>query len=146
MLLYVCIYRDVYIHIHRDDFYLLDEFTALLFTAADAPLAARCIRILPTNQHAWRPISFGMKQLKSQITWDVENSVLFTRRYFSKLIVLLKSQVQQSFLHLQHTRHQLSLDGAGLLVLDVDSVNSSSDYFANLCTSGLKPCFITKEC
>jgi hypothetical protein len=38
-----------------------------------------------------------------------------------------------SFFHLQHTGHQLSVDGAGLRVLEVDSVNSSSDYFAYLC-------------
>jgi hypothetical protein len=40
--------------------------------------------------------------------------------------------MQQSFLHLQHARHQLSLDGAGLPELDVDSVNPSSNYFAYL--------------
>jgi hypothetical protein len=33
-------------------------------------------------------------------------------------------------MHLQYTGHQFSLDGAGLRGLDVDSVNSSSDYFA----------------
>jgi hypothetical protein len=54
---------------------------------------------------------------------------LSTRRYLSQL----KTQVQQVFLHLQHTRHQLSLDGAGLPGLDVDSVNSNSDYFVYLC-------------
>jgi hypothetical protein len=42
-----------------------------------------------------------------------------------------KTWVQQS-LHLQNTRHQLLLDGAGLRGLDVDSVTSSSDYFAYL--------------
>jgi hypothetical protein len=36
-------------------------------------------------------------------------------------------------LHLQHTKHQLLLDGAGFHGLDVDSVNASSDYFAYLC-------------
>jgi hypothetical protein len=30
---------------------------------------------------------------------------------FSQLIVSLKTQVQQSFLHLQHTIHELSMDG-----------------------------------
>jgi hypothetical protein len=43
-----------------------------------------------------------------------------------------KTQVQQSFLHLQHIRHQLSLDGAGFHGLDMDSLNSISDYFAYL--------------
>jgi hypothetical protein len=43
-----------------------------------------------------------------------------------------KKQVQQSFLHTLHTRHQLSLDGVGLGELNVNSVNSSSDYFAYL--------------
>jgi hypothetical protein len=37
-------------------------------------------------------------------------------------------------MHLQHVRHQLSVDGEGLHGLDVDSVNSNSDYFASLCT------------
>jgi hypothetical protein len=43
-----------------------------------------------------------------------------------------KTQVQQSFLHLQHTRHKLSLHGVGPHGIDVDSVNSSGDYFAYL--------------
>jgi hypothetical protein len=53
--------------------------------------------------------------------------------YIAFAVVSLKTQVQQLFLHLQHTRHQLSLEGAGLRGLDVDSANSSSDYFAYLC-------------
>jgi hypothetical protein len=36
-------------------------------------------------------------------------------------------------MHLQHTRHQLSLDGAGLRALDVGSVKTGSDYVAYLC-------------
>jgi hypothetical protein len=36
-------------------------------------------------------------------------------------------------LALKLTRQQLSLDGAGLRGLDVDSLNTSSDYFAYLC-------------
>jgi hypothetical protein len=55
--------------------------------------------------------------------------------YLSQLIVSLKTQAQQSFLHVKHTGHQLSLDGAGLHGLDVDCVNSSSDHFAYLCIS-----------
>jgi hypothetical protein len=53
-----------------------------------------------------------------------------TCTYLSQLIVWLKTQVQHS-LHLQH-RLQLSLDGAGLRGLHVDSVNSSSDCFTYL--------------
>jgi hypothetical protein len=56
-----------------------------------------------------------------------------TRTYFNSWLFRLKTQVKQSFLHLQHTRHQLSLDGAGLHELDVDSVKSSSDYFPYSC-------------
>jgi hypothetical protein len=44
----------------------------------------------------------------------------------------VKKQVQQSFLHLKHTTPQLSLDGAGLHGLYVDSMNSNSDYVAYL--------------
>jgi hypothetical protein len=40
-----------------EDFYSLDEFTALRFTAAGEPPVAWRIRILPMN----RPITFGMK-------------------------------------------------------------------------------------
>jgi hypothetical protein len=35
-------------------------------------------------------------------------------------------------MQLQHARHQLSLHRAGLHGLNVDSLNSSSDYFAYL--------------
>jgi hypothetical protein len=56
-----------------------------------------------------------------------------TCTYLSQLIVSLKSTGPESSLHLQHTRHQISLDGAGLRGLDMDSVNFSSDYFAYLC-------------
>jgi hypothetical protein len=34
---------------------------------------------------------------------------------------------QRPFVHLQQTRHQLSLNGEGLRGLEVDSVNFSSD-------------------
>jgi hypothetical protein len=37
---------------YREFFNFVDRFTALRFTATDAPLAARRIRILPMNQHA----------------------------------------------------------------------------------------------
>jgi hypothetical protein len=43
------------------------------------------------------------------------------------------AQVLQSFLHLQLTMHQLSLDGAGLRGSDVDSNNSPSNYLVYLC-------------
>jgi hypothetical protein len=33
----------------------------LRFTATGVPLAARRIQILPMNQYAWWPITFGMK-------------------------------------------------------------------------------------
>jgi hypothetical protein len=56
-----------------------------------------------------------------------------TCTYLSQLIISFKhTRVQESFLHLQHTRPQLSLDGAGLRGLDAGSVNSSSDYYAYL--------------
>jgi hypothetical protein len=44
-----------------------------------------------------------------------------------------KIQVERSFLHLQHTRHELSPDGAGFRGFVVESANLSSDYFAYLC-------------
>jgi hypothetical protein len=44
-------------HKYRENFYSLDEFTALHLTAAGAPPAMRCIRILPMN----KLITYGMK-------------------------------------------------------------------------------------
>jgi hypothetical protein len=46
------IHMYIYIYIYREDFYSLDEFMALHFTATGAPPAARRMRILPMNQHA----------------------------------------------------------------------------------------------
>jgi hypothetical protein len=43
-------------------FTLLTVSTALRFTATGAPLAARHIRILPMNQYALWPITFGMPE------------------------------------------------------------------------------------
>jgi hypothetical protein len=51
----------------------------------------------------------------------------------SQLIVSLKNTSPTILLALKDTRHQLSLDEAGLRGLDVDSMNPSSDYFAYLC-------------
>jgi hypothetical protein len=41
---------------------IVDRITALRFTVTGAPPAARSIRILPMNQHAWRSIIFGIKR------------------------------------------------------------------------------------
>jgi hypothetical protein len=68
-------------HIYIDTgkiFSLLTSSMALHFTAPSASLAMRRIWILPMNQHAWRPITFGMKGSSyqySQITGGVENAV-----------------------------------------------------------------------
>jgi hypothetical protein len=56
-----------------------------------------------------------------------------TCTYLSQLIALLKNTGPTILLALKHTRDQLSLAGAGHRELDVDSVNSGSDYFAYLC-------------
>jgi hypothetical protein len=47
---------------YRDDFNELDAFTALRFTATRASPAAKRTRILRMTQHAWRRITFGMKE------------------------------------------------------------------------------------
>jgi hypothetical protein len=52
------------------------------------------------------------------------SSLVAINRFFKN------TQVQRFFLHLQHTRHQHLLDGAGLRELVVDSVKSISDYLA----------------
>jgi hypothetical protein len=46
----------------------------------------------------------------------------YTQISFAITCFVKKQQVQQSFLYLLHTRHKISLDGAGLCGLDVDSV------------------------
>jgi hypothetical protein len=57
-----------------------------------------------------------------------------TRKYLSQLIVSLKN-TQQSFLHLQHTRHQLSRDGCSscvvALALDFDTAISWARRFSD---------------
>jgi hypothetical protein len=48
--------------LHRDIFKATDEFTALCFTVTGALPAVKGMQILPMTQHAWRPITFGMKE------------------------------------------------------------------------------------
>jgi hypothetical protein len=67
-----------------------------------------------------------------------------TCTYLSQFIVLLKI-ASPAILPLQHARLQLSLDGAGLCGLDVDSLNSISD-FAYFSILQVIQCFIRKEC
>jgi hypothetical protein len=43
---------NFYIYIYKEVYTFLSWFTALRFTATDAPLAARRIQILPLNQYA----------------------------------------------------------------------------------------------
>jgi hypothetical protein len=61
------------------------------------------------------PITFGIKGRKSLPLFPDHRRCWkrcpFTRKYLSQLIISLKTHVQQSFLYLQHTRQQLSLDG-----------------------------------
>jgi hypothetical protein len=58
-----------------------------------------------------------------------------TRKHLSKLILVLKTDVQQFFLHLQQTRHQLSLDGfsncVAVLALDFDAPVSWARRFSD---------------
>jgi hypothetical protein len=46
---------------YREVLTFVDRFTALRFTATGAPTAAWRMRILPMNQYACWPITFGMK-------------------------------------------------------------------------------------
>jgi hypothetical protein len=84
----VTIYRSTLytFSIYRKVLIFVGRFTALRFTAAGASLAARRIRIFPMNQHAWRPITFGMKgssYICLHVTVGVE-SCLSTRRHSSQ--------------------------------------------------------------
>jgi hypothetical protein len=47
--------------IYREVLTFVDWLTAVHFTATGAPPAVRCIRILPVNQYARWPITFGTK-------------------------------------------------------------------------------------
>jgi hypothetical protein len=49
-------------------------------------------------------------------------------------------------LHLQHTRHQLSLDGAELHGLYVHSGSPVATILCIYVSLQVKPCFIRKEC
>jgi hypothetical protein len=61
--------------------------------------------------------------------------------YLSQLIVSLKNTGPTILLAHQTS---ISLAGAGLHGLDVDSVNSSSDYFAYLCSPASETTFHQK--
>jgi hypothetical protein len=53
---------DVYVYfVGREVIIFVDRFTALRFTETGATPAARPILIVLMNQHALRPITFGMK-------------------------------------------------------------------------------------
>jgi hypothetical protein len=59
-LILVCI-RSVGSFFHREVLTSVDRFTALRFTATGASPAERRMRILPVNQYACWPITYGMK-------------------------------------------------------------------------------------
>jgi hypothetical protein len=103
----------------------IDAFMALRFIATGAPPAVKGTRILPMIQHAdniWNEGKFLPLFTNYRRCWKRCPSA---RKYLSQLTVSLKTRVQQSFLHLQHTRHHLSLDGfsncVAVLALDFDS-------------------------
>jgi hypothetical protein len=60
---------------------------------------------------------------------------LYTQIFFAINCFVKKKQVQQSFLHLQHTRHRLSLDGfssyVAVLALDFDTPVSWARRFSD---------------
>jgi hypothetical protein len=81
------------------------------------------------------PITFGMKgssYLCSQTTGGVENAVPLHLNIFRNCFV---KNTQQSFLHLQHTRHQLLLNGfsncVAILALDFDTPVSWARRFSD---------------
>jgi hypothetical protein len=92
-------------------------------------------KILPMTQHAeniWNEGKILPLFTDHRRCWKRCPS---TRKYLSELIVLLKIHVQQSFLHLQHTRHQLPLDGfsncVAFLALDFDTPVSWARRFSD---------------
>jgi hypothetical protein len=70
---------------------------------------------------------------RSQEMLKIENAVPLYVDIFLQLIVSLKNRGTTTLLALMHTRHQLSLDGAGFRGLEMDSVDFSSDYFVSMC-------------
>jgi hypothetical protein len=109
--------------------------TALRFTAAGAPPAARRIWIFSVESGCLTADNV-LNKIVTHHTSQEELKMLFLYKQISLAIVLLKNTGPTILLALKHTRHQLTLDGAGLRGLDVDSVNSSSDYFEYLCIPG----------
>jgi hypothetical protein len=103
----------------------LTHSPALRFAATGAPPAAKRTRILPMIQHTdniWNEGKFLLLFTCHRRCWKRCPS---TRKYLSQLIDSLKTHVQQSFLHLQDTRHQLSLNCFSncvvVLALDFDT-------------------------
>jgi hypothetical protein len=104
----------------------------LHFTATGALPTTKHTRILPMTQLAdniWNEGKFLLLFTNHRRCWKCCPS---THKYLSKLNVLL--HIQQS-LHLQHTRHQLSLDGfsncVAVLVLDFDTAVSWAKHFSD---------------
>jgi hypothetical protein len=90
----------------------LHVITVLHLMETGVLLASECMRILLMCQHAntiWTEGNFLPLFTDHTKCWKC---CPHTHKYILQLTVLLKkTEVQQSFLHLQHTRHQLSLDG-----------------------------------
>jgi hypothetical protein len=68
-------------------------------------------------------------------------------KHSSQLIVSLKKHKSNNpSIHLQHAKHQLSLDGAGLHGLDADSVDPVAIILRIYVSLQVKRCFIRKGC
>jgi hypothetical protein len=67
---------------YRDDFYSLDKFTALSFTAASVSSPMRCIQILRMNQ----PIKFGIKGSNSLVDHFTILSAVHTWEFVYDLV------------------------------------------------------------
>jgi hypothetical protein len=105
--------------VYREDLYFVDRFpaSALHCQRGAASREAHNVRNEVVTVHRSQAM-LKMLSLYTQISFAIN--------------FFVKTQVQQS-LDLQHTRHKLLLDRAGLRGLDVDSVSSTSDYFACFC-------------
>jgi hypothetical protein len=121
--------------IYREDFYFVDwvHGSALLgnwcTTGCEAHMNFACESACLKADNVWNEV------VTIHRTQEELKMLSLYMHIFSAINCFIKKHRYNnpSFLHLQSTRHQLPLDGAGLHGLVVDSVNSSSNYFAYLC-------------
>jgi hypothetical protein len=123
------LFRAPYILIYRENFYSVDQFHC---STLHSGWGTACCEA-HTNFANESACLMADDILNKVVTIHRSQEVLKMLSLYTQLIGLLKTQIQQYFFHLEHTRCQSPLDGAGLRGFHVDSVSFSSYYFVYLC-------------